>query len=186
MPEYPAYVRYAFSAVRVINAEAYENEAIQAFLDHWGDLSLTTFARVLREGQYEDQQVAIFALSFSESKWVRDLLLPFLHHERPEIRWAAALSLGEMREEAAFPALLEMLQEFLPPHLPVEYDWYDVEHMHVGRILDATLDGELATFLTLVPQLLQEKMGYSSQEAASCLETYADEYFARWESLANG
>lgn len=41
-----------------------------------------------------------------------------------------------MREEAAFPVLLQMAQEFLPPHpLPVEYNWYDVRHIDVARLL---------------------------------------------------
>lgn len=134
MTDYPAYVRYAFSAVRVIDIEEYENQAIEAFIAHWGDLTLTTFARVLREGEGEDQQIAVFALGYTESHWAKDLLLPYLHHERSEVRWAAALTLGEMRVEAAFPALIQMLQEFFPPHLPVECDWYDVKHMHVAHI----------------------------------------------------
>ncbi|HEU0001450.1 MAG TPA: HEAT repeat domain-containing protein [Ktedonobacteraceae bacterium] len=135
MVEYPAYVRYAFRAIRVIDAEEYENEAIEAFLARWGDLALTTFARVLREGEYEDQQIAVFALGYTESHWAQDLLLPYLSHKRPEVRWAAALTLGKMRVEAAFLVLIQMLQEFFPPHPPADYSWYDVKHMHVAHLL---------------------------------------------------
>ena len=132
MAAWPAYVEYAFSAIQII---ATDEEYIKDFAAHWGGLELATFARALREGQYRDQEVAAFAVGYTDSTWARDLLLPFLHHEYPEVRWAAALTLGEMREEAAFPMLINMLQEFLPPHPAVEFDWYDVQHMHVASIL---------------------------------------------------
>ena len=132
MAAWPAYVEYAFGAIQII---ATDEEYIKDFAAHWGGLELATFARALREGQYKDQEVAAFAVGYTVSTWARDLLLPFLHHEHPEVRWAAALTLGEMREEAAFPMLINMLQEFLPPHPAVEFDWYDVQHMHVASIL---------------------------------------------------
>lgn len=276
MATWPAYVKYAFDAVGIIRVDE-EYEDIKDFARRWGGLDLVTFARVLHEGAPQDQQVAAFALGSTESRWARDLLLPFLHHEHPEVRWAAALSLGDMREEAAFPILIDMLQEFLPPHPPVEYDWYDIQHMHVARILgswgkqeaipalrdtlarlwrveqerfvhqmpqmwwpyqeelayalgqlgafdalislevsrprnrfwsvnlvmgylnaekiyrkdalgiilDASLNEDIATFLEGVSSLLQQKMGFSPQEATACIESYADEYFDRRESLAN-
>lgn len=132
MATWPTYVEYAFGAVQIIELD---EEDIKAFAARWGGLELTAFARALDKGQYKDQQVAAFAIGYSDSKWARDLLLPFLHDEHPEVRWAAALALGETREEAAFPVLMQMLQEFLPPHPPVEFNWYDVQHMHVARIL---------------------------------------------------
>lgn len=132
MVAWPTYVEYAFRAIQVTEPD---EEDIKAFAARWGGFELATFARALRKGQYKDQQVAAFAIGYTDSTWARDLLLPFLHHEHPEVRWAAALTLGEMREEAAFPVLTHMLQEFLPPHPTVEFDWYDVQHMHVASIL---------------------------------------------------
>src|SRR5260370_39465077 len=100
MAAWPAYVEYAFSAIQRI---ATDEEYIKVFAAHWVGLELATFARALREGQYKYQEVAAFAVGSTDSTWARDLLLPCLHHEHPELRRAAALILGEMREEAAFP-----------------------------------------------------------------------------------
>lgn len=130
--ELPAYVKYAFSAIEVLSVD---DEYQWDFARRWGGLSLAIFARALREGDRHDQQVSAFAIGYSESAWARDLLLPVLHSEFPEVRWAAALMLGQRREEAAFPVLIKMLQEFLPPHGSVDHDWYDVQHMHVARLL---------------------------------------------------
>jgi hypothetical protein len=132
MVERPDYVEYAFSAILVLGtAEDY----LRDFAEHWGGLDLETFARALREGERHDQQVAAFAIGYTESTWARDLLLPLLHSAYPEVRWAAAISLGHKREEAAFPVLVDMLQEFLPPNPPVVYEWYEVRHISVARIL---------------------------------------------------
>jgi hypothetical protein len=132
MVERPDYVEYAFSAILVLGtAEDY----LRDFAEHWDGLDLETFARALREGDRLDQQVAAFAIGYAESTWARDLLLPLLHSAYPEVRWAAALSLGDRREEAAFPVLVDMLQEFLPPNPPVVYEWYELEHPHIARLL---------------------------------------------------
>lgn len=131
MTDWPAYVEHAFSMIQLIGTD---EEYINEFARRWGNLELATFARALHEGTNKDQQVAAFAVGYTGSRWARNLLLPFLHHDHSELRWAASLSLGEMREETAFPALLNMLQEFLPPH-PVENDWYDVQHLYVASIL---------------------------------------------------
>src|SRR2546426_6028267 len=46
----------------------------------------------------------------------RSTLFPYTtlfrsQHEHPEVRWAAALTLGNMREESAFPVLINMRSE---------------------------------------------------------------------------
>jgi hypothetical protein len=152
MATWPDYVEYAFSAIRIIGTD---EEYIQAFATRWGGLELANFAQALREGTFKDQQVAAFALGYSESTWSRDLLLPLLQHEHPQVRWTVTLALGDRREDAAFPALLAMLQEFLPPHShhSVDYDWYDVQHIHVANILGSW--GNRAAILALRDTLAQ-------------------------------
>src|SRR5260221_8584492 len=97
----------------------------------WGGLDVEHFARALQEGQEEDRLLAIFALGYHQSRWVAELLLPFLTSPLPRERWASALSLGFMQEERAFPVLLNMLTEFLPPS-----DWptYQGGHMWMYNV----------------------------------------------------
>jgi hypothetical protein len=112
-------------------------EAIQAFAQRWRGLDLSTFAHILQHAQGEDQVIAAFAVGYTHSAWAKALLLPFLHSDNTQLRWAVALCLGEMREPEALPMLVQMLQEFLPPppSTHAEYDWFEVEHMHVARLL---------------------------------------------------
>ena len=131
MPQYPAYVEYAFTSIEVIGID---EEYINVFAERWGGLGLDAFARALREGVLRDKQVAAFALGATRSRWARDLLLPFISNEAPEIRWAVALMLGEMREEAAFPALVGMLQEFLPSS-PLMDSWFAFKQPYVAHLL---------------------------------------------------
>ncbi len=131
MPQYPAYVEYAFTSVEVIGMN---EEDIHAFAERWGGFGLDAFARTLREGSSRDQQVAAFALGWTRSRWARDLLLPFMSHEVPEVRWATALMLGEMREEAAFAPLMRMLQEFLSSP-PLEDSWFAFKLPYVASLL---------------------------------------------------
>jgi hypothetical protein len=132
MADWPDYVDYAFEAIEVLRVdEEYQSD----FVKRWGDLDLATFARALREGDRREQQVSAFAIGYTESTWARNLLLPLLHSEYPEVRWAAALMLGNRREKAAFPVLIGMLQEFLPPNPPGDYDWYETTHSAVASIL---------------------------------------------------
>lgn len=139
MSDQPAYVEYAFNAIRVISTEEWTQEDIGAFTQRWGGVDLTTFTHVLRHAQGEDQMVATFAIGHTRSAWARDLLLPFLQSDDPGVRWATALSLGEMKEERARPVLVRMLQEFLPPpYTPlgeVGLDWFEVKHLHVADLL---------------------------------------------------
>ena len=131
MPQYPAYAEYAFTAIEVIGID---EEYTSVFAKHWGGLGLDVFVRALREGSFRDQQVAAFALGWTRSRWTRDLLLPFISNEAPEVRWAASLMLGEMHEEAAFPALVGMLQEFLPS-LPLMESWFAFKQPYVAHLL---------------------------------------------------
>ncbi len=139
MSEHPEYVSYAFNAIRVISTEEWLQEDIESFTQRWGGVDLSTFARVLHQAQGDDQMVAAFALGHTRSAWAKDLLLPFLQSDDPGVRWAAALSLGDMKEERAQPVLVQMLHEFLPPpYTPLGEagpDWFEIEHLHVAHLL---------------------------------------------------
>lgn len=151
MSKYSDYVEYAFNAVRVINTEEWLQRDIELFAQRWGGVDLETFVRVLYQAQGDDQMVAVFAIGHTRSAWAKDLLLPFLQSDDPRVRWAAALSLGEMKDEQARPILVQMLQEFLPPpYTPlgeVGPDWFEIERMHVAHLLGRWGD------LTLIPAL---------------------------------
>lgn len=131
MPEYPAYAEYAFTSVEVIGID---EEYISVFAKRWDGLGLNAFVRALRMGSPRDKQVAVFALGSTRSRWARDLLLPFISNEKPEVRWVVALMLGEMRVEAAFPALVGMLSEFLSS-LPLEDSWFVFKLPYVASLL---------------------------------------------------
>lgn len=64
----------------------------------------------------------------------RAALVPYLHHHQPRIRWAAALSLGWLRDERAIPALSRMLTDQLPEGGAAEYEERD------GLAYDECLD----------------------------------------------
>jgi len=74
MPALPDYVTYAFRAIRVISTEEWLQEATEAFQKRWGGVDLLTFARVLEQGQGDDQMVGAFAIGYTCSAWARDLL----------------------------------------------------------------------------------------------------------------
>jgi hypothetical protein len=69
------------------------------------------------------------------AEWAKDLLLPLLDSEHPRVRWAAALSLGDQRVEAAYPVLIGMLHEFFPPDFPLEDGWFELQHIKIAKIL---------------------------------------------------
>lgn len=151
MSQHPDYVEYAFNAVRVIKTEEWLQKDIEAFTQRWGAVDLTTFVYVLHQAQGEDQMVAAFAIGHTRSRWARDLLLPFLQCDDLGVRWAAALSLGEMKDELAKPILVRMLQEFLPPPYTqlgeVGPDWFEIEHLRVAHLLGCSSDPTLIAVL---------------------------------------
>lgn len=173
MPEWPTYVTHAFNSPRVISTEEWTQEDIQAFQARWGGVDLVTFAHVLHHGKGDDQVVAAFAVGSTCSAWARDLLLPFLQSDDPGVRWAAALSLGEMKDERARPVLIRMLHEFLPPpYTPlgeVGPDWFEIEHLQVAHLLGGWGDSALIPILreTLVRAWQAERDAPASINAAS-------------------
>jgi hypothetical protein len=183
MSTLPDYVTYAFNAIQVINTEEWLQEDIEAFQERWGSVDLLTFARVLQQAQGDDQMVAAFAIGHTRSAWARDLLLPFLQSDDPGVRWAAALSLGEMKDERARPVLVQMLGEFLPPpYTPlgeVGPDWFEVQHMHVADLLgrwgDPALIPALRETLVRVWQVEREAPEHMNQAGTQLRWDYQDE-----------
>ncbi len=51
-----------------------------------------------------------------------EALVPYLQHDMPRARWAAALSLGWLRDERAIPTLKRMLTEYLPEGDAIFYE----------------------------------------------------------------
>lgn len=115
---------YLISALEWIGYEDPTSErvytvCIEPFKKRWGGLDLPTFARVLKEGQAEDRLLTIFVIGYEDSPRARSLLLPLLKSVHPLEKWAAALCLGQMKEERALPYLEHILTEFLPE---IQYD----------------------------------------------------------------
>ena len=183
MPEWPEYVEYAFNAIQVISTEEWLREDIESVTQRWGSVDLSTFARVLQQAQGDDQMVAAFAVGHTHSAWARDLLLPFLQNDDPGVRWAAALSLGEMKEERARPILVRMLHEFLPPPYTPLYeagpDWFEIKHLHVahlfGRWGDAALIPTLCETLAWVWQVERDAPDDINEVGMHHLRLYQDE-----------
>jgi HEAT repeats len=183
MSTFPDSVAYGFNAIRVISTQEWLQEDIEAFQERWGDVDLLTFARVLQQAQGDDQMVAAFAIGHTRSAWARDLLLPFLQSDDPGVRWAAALSLGDMKDERARPVLVQMLHEFLPPPYTllgeVGPDWFEVEHLRVAHLLgrwgDPALIPALAETLVRVWQVEREAPEHINQAGTQLRWDYQDE-----------
>lgn len=143
------YVEDAFTAIHVISTEEDTRRDIADFIQRWGGIDPLTFAHVLQHAEGLDQVIAAFALGYTGSTWAKELLLPFLHSSNPQLRWAVALSLGEMQEKQALPVLIDMLQEYLPPPPSplAEYDWFEMKHIHVANLLGRWRDSSTISVL---------------------------------------
>jgi hypothetical protein len=115
---WPDYTEYAF---RTFYYGGQYEEQLEAFAQRWGNFDLQTLMHVLKVGTDEEKVLALLALGYSNVPQGRATLLPYLQSAKPMERWASALCLGEMREEQAFPILVQTLNEFLPPQMhPLE------------------------------------------------------------------
>ena len=83
----------------------------------------------------------------------RDLLARYLASPHPRERWASALWLGRLRDERAMPVLVQMLTEYLPPHVLHYPDgssgmfWYDSWRAKVPPLLCQLSGARLAAAL---------------------------------------
>lgn len=120
MTALPAYIDHAF---RTVYYGGQHEKFFEPFIQRWGKPNPETLSSVLVSGSPEEKAIALFALGYSNSQQAKKALLPFLHSKEPMERWASALSLGMMKEEAALPVLIHLLDEFLPLQTyPIEKD----------------------------------------------------------------
>lgn len=89
-----------------------------SFTIRWGGFSADAFERALQHGNAEERLFALFALGYLTPPEGDRLLLPFLDSPIRKERWASAISLGKLKNEQAFPLLLELLMEELDYHPP--------------------------------------------------------------------
>jgi hypothetical protein len=88
------------------------------FAFRWGGLSTDAFKRTLQQGDAGERLFALFALGDLALLDGERLLIPFLDSPVRKERWASAISLGKLKNEQAFPSLLELLVEKLDYHPP--------------------------------------------------------------------
>jgi hypothetical protein len=94
-----------------------------AFVQRWGGLSEDAFTQALASGTREEKAVAILSLGKAQTAQLDALLDIYVKSQEPMERWPAALVLGERHDARAFPVLLSLLDEYLPPQvLPLERD----------------------------------------------------------------
>lgn len=131
---YPEYVEFALSCIDFADEEEQE-EFINSFLRHWGDFSLDSFVRVLRQADDIDEEkewerlFVLFGAGHAKDAQGVTLILPYLESTRPKERWASAISMGATGDRRAVAALCAMLTEFLPTSLSDEQtlsgdDWF--------------------------------------------------------------
>lgn len=135
---WPEHINYAVSKLGY--EDPYDEITVEQLRNRLGSLAFETFVDVLQEGSPEDILFALFAVGSRDTPQTRQLLVPFLQSTRPQERWASALCLGEMKDEAALPVLCSMLTEFLPPYEQVtsqrSFQWlYDYWRPTVVRLL---------------------------------------------------
>src|SRR4051794_37867848 len=92
---YPDYVEFALGMIRFYVTDNDIEFFVECWTERWGGIDLSTFVRVLKEGQGEDRLLAIFVLGYTKEAWTHKFLLPFLHSSLSAERWASALVLGE-------------------------------------------------------------------------------------------
>lgn len=142
-----------FSALEQVGYESpYYERVSREFREHWGNVEIPAFTQALEEGQGVDKLLAIFVVGESGIAHACDLLLPVLQSSIPFERWASTLCLGKLKEERAIPTLITMLEEFLPPHVPLNADgyleWrYDDRRCRAARLLGEWEKPDLAPAL---------------------------------------
>ena len=120
----------------------YYEKVSSEFREHWGNLEIQAFIQALKEGQGVDKLLAIFVVGGSGIAHACDMLLPVLQSSIPLERWASALCLGKLKEERAISTLITMLDEFLPPNVPLNADGYMEWRYDDWRCRAARLVGE--------------------------------------------
>lgn len=131
---------YLQRGLEIIYGEYVPPEPVEAFITHWGKPALRTFLQALSKGKGQERLIALCVLGESDIPQKQALLLPFLQGTNARERWISALFLGQMKEEAAFFMLIQMLTEFLSLEslsAESEYDlWFEDHRADIPYILD--------------------------------------------------
>src|SRR5262249_12053838 len=111
--EWPDFIEYALERLSKFDTES-KRACMARFRRRWRGVAADTLTHVGSEGSGEDKLFAIWALGELKTAEARDVLQSQLESSVPMERWASAISLGEMGERHALPALQLMLTDFLP------------------------------------------------------------------------
>ncbi len=120
MDKWPLYIRYALG--KMIVSSPYDEAYIAEFVERWGGIDIDSISKALTKGTGNDKLFALFAFAASANPAFHDQLAPLLRSDHSLERWASAICLGSIKDEAALPILCEMLEEFLPPDVPLRPD----------------------------------------------------------------
>jgi HEAT repeats len=115
---WPEIIQQAFYDTWIYDNGCYLEE-VDRFTQQWGSLDSEAFLRALSKGQGKERIFALFALGLQNLPGIVELFFPFLESDRPEERWASAISLGRLRQEQVFQLLQDLLLESTQDYLEV-------------------------------------------------------------------
>lgn len=108
--------KYLEAAFHTVYYGGQHEKQLDRFIRKWGEPGYETLLRALSNGTQDEQTIALFALGQSNTSEAKAIVLPYLQSTDSRLQWASAISLGEMKEEAALSIIVRLLNEFLPPH----------------------------------------------------------------------
>ncbi len=138
---WPEIIQQAFYDTWIYDNGCYLEE-VDRFTQQWGSLDSEAFLRALSKGQGKERIFALFALGLQNLPGIVELFFPFLESDRPEERWASAISLGRLRQEQVFQLLQDLLLESTQDYLEVTeindaYAWYHHHRSSIALLLGA-------------------------------------------------
>lgn len=121
---------YVYRAFRMVYYAGGFQEGIENFARRWGGFDANSLERALRQAEWEEKLIAIFALGSLNPPDVQEMLAPLLQSAVRIERWASAIALGRLHDEQALPVLRTILQyEAL---LPIMEDLTDESMCYIG------------------------------------------------------
>jgi hypothetical protein len=164
--------------------------AFEQFARRWGGFDAEAFQRALLGGNDNDRLFALFALGYSTSLPMLEVVMPFLKSSLVKERWASIITLGRWKQEEVLPSLITLLQEgliFTPPvnlsflgenesvhgdledaRYQQEYEWYRLQRQHVAMVLASWQHPQV------IPALIQAfDFCYRLEISSPALKTYS-------------